>query len=243
MTRREDEEKALRDDEIVFEGDDGPAFLNPQRAEEIGYVEAPVGYTENDDSKPDFSHWDEYREPDPDPAGYVLKPRHKEVARLHALGKTNNEICRILGYSTSRMSILLGLPAIQREVDRYRQKLYEKDHVDALKDLGTAGLEVMEEMIRDPKNKLRDRVEASKWVLEKITGKPKQEVSIESQSLNRFMDVMKQMRESGETLEIGGSGARDVTPGETIETTAENPDGPEVQSGSQFDKLVDDLLD
>lgn len=217
-------------DEDVFAGG-GPAFLDPERSQSIGYVE-------DDDSTPDFSRWDNEVEPDPDPKHPVLKPRHKEVARLHALGKTNNQISEILGYCRERVSRLLRDPVIKREVDRYRNKLYEKDLTAALKELGYSGLEVIEQQIKSEKEPLTHRVNTAKWLLEKITGKPKQEVSVESNTLTNFMEVIKQMKEEQADLTMPKEVTGQVLDAEYTEETEET-----VKTGSKFDHQVTKLWD
>ena len=152
------------------------------------------------DSPPDFTEHD-HMETDPQP-GTSLKPRHRELARLHALGKTNNQICATLGYSVSRVSILLSTAAIQAEVDRYRNRLYEQDLISAMKELGGDARRVIEDMLRSPAERLRDKAEIAKWLIEKLTGKPKQEVAVESHTLAAFMESLKQLSDRGETLDI-----------------------------------------
>lgn len=214
-----------------------PAFLDPARAQSIGYVEDEVhkAYNGGPDTPADFAPWDDTMEPNPE-SGHPLKPRHRELARLHALGKTNNEICAILGYSTSRVSILVNNPAIRREVDRYRNRLYDRDLTTAIKDLGYDSVEVLEQMLRSDDAKLKDRVDAAKWVLEKVSGKPRQEISVESQSLNRFFDLLQDLKDRGETL--------DITPDSntTVNTTVNTSESLELP-GSRFDTVVDTLFD
>lgn len=176
-----------------------PLFLTPE-AENSPYPET------DPDAVPDFTRYDD-TEPLP-LDDQPLKPRHREIARLHAMGKTNNQICEKLGYSQSRVSILLGTPALRAEVDRYRNRLYEQDVITAIKDLGSDSVRVLEEIIRNPNEKSSLRADQARWVLEKLTGKAKQEVTVESNTLAAFMDTLRQMQAAGESLDV-----IDVSPG------------------------------
>lgn len=202
-----------------------PAFLDPERSASMPYVD---GYTLGD-----FTEYDESEESDPDVNRSILKPRHKEIARLHALGHTNNEICEKLGYSQSRISILLHNPVIRNEVDRYRNKLYEKDLISALKDLGHLSLEVVEEMLKS-KERLSAKVDTAKWVLEKVTGKAKQEVALESNTFAAFMEMQRQMLEMN-----SASPTLDVTP--PSEEGASPVSADTKQPTSRFAKFAEEL--
>lgn len=177
-----------------------PLFLTPEKVDPNKYP--GIG----PDDKPNFDK----ELPDPidptDPIGNSnislgVQGRYRQIARLHALGMTNNQIAERLGYTASRMSILLAYPEVQAEVARYRNQLYDQDLTEAMKDLGPDALAVIGKMINSPNEKLKDRSLDAKWLLEKLTGKARQEVDLESSSLAAFMEVLKSMKRSGETLE------------------------------------------
>lgn len=194
-----------------------PIFLDPERAATAKYVEL------DPDQVPNFDHWDNQLEPNPEP-GSTLKPRHKEIARLHALGKTNNQICDILGYSTSRVSILLHTPEVQREVDRYRNRLYEKDLVSAIKELGNDAVATFEEALRSGKLSIKERLDPAKWVLEKLSGKAKQEINVESNTLAAFMDELKRMKETNQPIDVTPITVTDSETGEIRQLAAPSTD-------------------
>lgn len=182
-----------------------PLFLTPE-AENAPYPES------DPDAVPDLAAYDAMEVLPAENA--PLKPRHREIARLHALGKTNNEICKKLGYTPAWISTLLASAALRAEVDRYRNRLYEQDVITAMKDLGADSVRVLEEIIRNPNEKSALRADQARWVLEKLTGKAKQEVTVESNTLAAFMDTLKQMQASGETLDV-----IDVSPGREAAST------------------------
>lgn len=207
-----------------------PAFLSPETAAKSEYI------GEYDDP-PDWSAVD-HEEAPPDPNA-ALHARHKAAARMRALGKSYTEIAKALGYSRVHMSILFSSPTMNAEVARYRNRLFERDLVDRMKELGPEAMDVVERFMRDDKTKLRERVDAAKWLLEKLTGKAKQEVNVESNTLTAFMGVLRQMQEQGETLET-----IDVTP-QQLSSEGANSESKALTvlpSASKFKTWVDDNL-
>lgn len=203
---------------------DKPAFLDKQRAEAIGYVGA-------EDTIPKFDHELRIDEPEAPSAGIIS--RYREIARLHALGKTNNQICEILGYTAAWMSTILKDPFIKAEVERYRQQLFDQDVTDKIKEASKDGASFIHNVILDGQEKSQTRLDAAKWVVEKAHGKARQEVSVESGTLMSFMELMNQMRSRGEVVDVGPK----VLP-ESAAATA--PDA--VQKADPFDSWLDDNL-
>lgn len=179
----------------------GPAFLNSDAVAQAKYPGA--------DDAPTFDHElppDEYEGLSEPPAGKGpsrgYQERHRAIARLIALGHRPRAIARRLGYSDTGISLALKSPFIQKEIERYRSQLFDGDVLTALKDLGPDAVNVITQMINSDDQKLKDRTEAAKWLLEKLTGKPKQEVNLESQTLGAFMDLVKNMQQRGESLDV-----------------------------------------
>lgn len=219
-----------------------PLFLDPEKAAAALYV------GEEHTLPPNFDH--ELDEP-PAPKVQPAKPgdviavrpienathmRWREVARLHALGKPNIEIAEMLNYSPMRVSQVLQIPQVINEVERYRTRLYDNDVVNAIKDIGGDAVKLIGDFIRDPREKKKDRAEAAKWVAEKITGKPKQEVNLESNTLAAFMELAKDMKARGESLDV-----IDVTPNPAAEGGMADQK-PSQLTESKFVKVAQDLF-
>ncbi len=172
-----------------------PLFMNPE------YMASPAaqkypGWAP--DEKPVLTEYDEHEEL---PQGSVLEnPRHARLAVLHVQGKTNNQICEILGYSQSRVSILLHQPALVEEIHRLRAAVHA-DAIGELKALDSEAVNKMKEHLRDPREKLSEQVQTAKWILEKNHGKAKQEHTHESGTLAAFTDLLKKMASTGEQLQ------------------------------------------
>lgn len=181
-----------------------PAFLHQETAEAIGYVGA--------DTVPEFDHelaaWNDpaYIPPatevgDPAAPSHGYRERWRAIARYHALGLTNNQICAKLGYSPASLSTTLRNPWIQAEVQRYRSQ-YEVDIATRVKDAATDGIERIHRIILDASEKSTTALDASKWAVEKASGKARQEVTVESGTLSTFMEMLKEMRSRGEPVDV-----------------------------------------
>lgn len=114
--------------------------------------------------------------------GRPLRARHKKLAQLIALDKQTGEIAEILGYTEARVSVLRSNTQIQQEADRFRDKLFERAIGEHMKDLAPDAMSVIEEMITSDAEKLKDRVEAAKWLVEMVGGKAKQQLTHEAGS-------------------------------------------------------------
>ncbi len=139
----------------------------------------------------------------------TLRVKYMEIARLAAMALTSAQIAKRLGYKSETITQILKHPNVEAEIGRYRAKLYDQDLITAMKDLGGDSMAVIVEMLHSPSEKLKDRAELAKWIMEKLTGKAKQEVNVESNTLAAFMDLVKTMKSRGESIE---SQTIDVTP-------------------------------
>lgn len=186
---------------------DKPAFLDPQRAAELPYVSGDPA------ARPKFD--EELIAEDPAAPSRGIINRYREIARLHAHGKTNNEIAAILGYTASRMSIILKDPFVQTEIGRWRDALVDEDAIARLREAARDGASRIHAIILDPTAKDTTVLDASKFAIEKTHGKAKQEVSVESGTLGQFMDLLRDMSNRGEVLDVTpGPAPASLNPGE-----------------------------
>ncbi len=184
------------------------------------------------DEKPDLRVYDEVEEL---PGSSLSNPRHARIAVLHVAGKTNNQICETLGYSQSRVSILLHQPAMIAEVQRLRSAAHG-DAIAELKALDYESVSKLKEHLRAPNEKLSEQVQTAKWVLEKNHGKAKQEVTHESSTLSAFTDLLRKMQATGEPLQpVIEAEFSEVPEGEARALGAPDPD--------KFGKWLDSELE
>ena len=162
--------------------------------------------------------------------------RWRAIARLHALGRTNNQIAALLGYSATGISLALNKPWVRSEVERFRAQ-YEIDIVGTVKEASADGAKYIHSVILNEHEKPALRLDASKWAVDKTTGKAKQEVSVESGTLGTFMDILKEMSQRGEGLDV-----LDVTPNADPVPTTQRVDSKE-ETSNTWDVWLDQNLE
>jgi hypothetical protein len=82
----------------------------------------------------------------------MLSERHRNLARLLAMGKTDGECSIITGYTVSRISILKSDPAMKNLIKHYSE---EKDIVfvqahEKMAQVVSTSLDVLQERLEDP---------------------------------------------------------------------------------------------
>ena len=179
---------------------DNPAFLDPERAESIGYVSADEIPTFDDELQIDL----------PDAPSRGIIDRHKELARRHAMGQTNRQIAQALGYTDCRVSLILKSPFVQGEISRCREAFFSADANAIMKETSVQAARNLQNIVNDPTH--RKHFEASTFVAEKVTGKARQEITVESGTLTSFMELAKQMvgGGAGEIIDVTDSGPKSL---------------------------------
>lgn len=182
--------------------------------------------------KPEGMTWGQYSLAPDKP----LNARQYEVARLAFLGKTNTEIAEAVGYTEPWVCRLLQAPRVTEEIERFRDKAFERTVGERLKGMGPQAASVIEGILRDEMEKPALRADLAKWTLEKLTGKARQEVDVGSSTLGAFFKLLEEKtREAGSPLAEPAAGPTiDVTP-QSVPAPAE-PEAP----GTDFASWVDE---
>lgn len=133
-----------------------------------------------------------------------LSPRAREACRLAASGMNQIEIRKKLGFSQSWLSLILKSEKGQAEIERFHDKLFEKAVVERIRDLGTPAMDVFESIIKsnNPETKEALKLDAAKWIAEKISGKAKQEVEYTNNVFVQFLDGLKEMKDAGQIIDV-----------------------------------------
>jgi hypothetical protein len=123
-----------------------------------------------------------------------ITPRHWELCRLLSLGNPHWKISEMLGYSPYYISVLSCHPKIRAEVGRLQSVVFERTIEDRFKQMNHRAMDVVEEVIdgKDVDVKMQDRLRAATWLLEKTTGKAKQEIETKGGGLADFMTLLRQ---------------------------------------------------
>lgn len=164
--------------------------------------------------------------------------RFREIARLYSSGVKASTIAQRLGYTAARVNEILALPEVKAEIKKFRTAFFDKDVKGALREAGPDFVKSLHSAILDPALKPDKRAELAKWGIEQLEGKARQQVDVNDTSLDKFMQLLKQMSANGETIappSLSGGGMIDVTPRQIpagaegpLHTTAEakKPDAP-----------------
>lgn len=131
-----------------------------------------------------------------------ITPRHWELCRLLAMGHPHWKIKELMGYSRCYISVLSSHPKIREEVNRLQGVVFERTVEERFKQLNHRALDVVEEVIegKDVDIKMQDRLRAATWLLEKTTGKAKQEIETKGGSLADFMTILRETAEQQKAL-------------------------------------------
>lgn len=115
-------------------------------------------------------------------ANKPLTAKHKKFCECVAQGMTVPQIKEITGYTDAWISTLKSNDKINEEISRLQDRLFSETVQQQLANLGNDAVSTVEEMLRSDGEKLRDRVETARWLIEKLTGKARQEMEINSGS-------------------------------------------------------------
>ena len=230
-------EVIMSEDEKVF----SPAFLSQERAEACEYPGAddvPTFDLEIPDiTAQGLAELEKTVDGVPKPVAGVIN-RYREVARLHVLGKTNNFICKYLGYTAPRVSIILRHPYTQYEIMRLRSQIFDRDTVETLKEASRDGAKYVHSVILDESEATKYRLDAAKWAKEQAYGKAHQSHTVENNTLNVYIDMMKDMKNRGEILDVSPLSSETSKDGSSEDLTEK----PESLNG-KWDSWLDDNLE
>jgi len=131
----------------------------------------------------------------------ILSPRQRKLCELPAQGLPNVKIAEQLGYTQSRVSILLTNTQICNEVERIREKIYEDSIGRRLRDMGRPALDELDRCLGDKSGKYKEplKVETAKWIVEKLDGKAVQKYDVGENLLSVMMDRLDTMKRAGLT--------------------------------------------
>ncbi len=121
--------------------------------------------------------------PDPPEAVRALSAEERwpgewhAVAWMYAHGTSQKEIARELDYSEARISVILQKPAVHDKIERIRREFLGTESLTKkFSAVAPHAADYLTKVIDGKEGaKVRERMQASIWTLEKLTGKPKQE--------------------------------------------------------------------
>lgn len=145
-----------------------------------------------------------------------LNPRLQYVCLLFAQGERGVDIAKKLGYSQSRLSVLLTRDDVKKKIRKYRNQFFERSIKERIKELSSDAIAEIERILNDPSAKDDTKLRAATWLLEKESGKATQTTQIESNTLLDLFEKIEKLQNSGQVI--------DLTPNEvrTIPAQSEN---------------------
>ena len=144
--------------------------------------------------------------------------RYETVAHLAATGMQQNEIAKQIGMTPAWVSTVMSTTYVKQKTKEIQEKYWGGSIEKRFKQSVPKAFGVMEEvMVTSEKDNVR--LDAAKWLLEKVTGKATQSVNVESNSLTDLLTALKNMDEqeaaerqvNEDVLEIEG---RSLGPGD-----------------------------
>lgn len=164
-----------------------------------------------------------------------LKPRHRKVIHLAALGKTRAIIAEETGYSPAFIDRLLASHNIKRRIRAKQESLFEGDAKMTMKVLMNKAFGTIEEIIEGDGGeeiKASTRLDASKFVIDHVIGKATQSVDIKHSTLAEFMRRLDERSADPVLPAPAPSQVIDVTSSAPIDTPKD----------TQSDDPIDDLV-
>ncbi len=158
-----------------------------------------------------------------------LSPRHRKLAELFAMGKTNAEVIRELGYSDSRVSILKSNSRIRELIAEISERIYQETISARLKKMAEPALNEIDKCLNDRTNRYKENTkqDTAKWVLEKLDGKAIQKHEVSGGVLIGVMDRLDAIKAAGQrlnytTVDVTPIGELNAPPSNIIEVEAES---------------------
>jgi hypothetical protein len=165
-------------------------------------------------------------------SGKPLSAKHRRFCECVASGMTVPQIKETTGYTDSWISILKSNSRIREEIARLQDRIFSETVQQQLQNLGNDAVGVVEQMLRSEDEKLRDRVEAAKWLIEKLTGKARQEVEVGAGS------TLLQLLQKLDSIQVSEQGPRDVLEISASDSASEGKPASPADKDSWMDNWV-----
>lgn len=135
---------------------------------------------------------------------------HEALIFMAAAGATNKKIAEELGFTQSRISIILSKPEIKKKI-RAAQEMYWGENSDQrFKNLLPKAIDVAQSIIEDKTEKTSLKADVAFKLMDRALGKPQQSVSVEGNLLADLIHRLDQQDPRDVTQpELGSEGTKD----------------------------------
>jgi len=146
-----------------------------------------------------------------------LRHTHEVICWMAAAGANNAAIAGELGYSQARMSVIMSNTQVQARIKEIQNQHWGENIQNRFNAVLPRAMDVAEQIIDgEIPAKTSERWDAAKWLLEKVTGKPKQEIEVDGgnsiRSLIQALDQVKAARAQGTEAQLTSEQLIDVKP-------------------------------
>lgn len=117
---------------------------------------------------------------------------HEALIYMAASGANQKQIATDLGYTQSRISIILSKPEIKQKVRAVQAELWGENAEKRFKNILPRAIDVFENVIDDKNATARDRMSAAREVADRALGKPQQSISVEGNLLHDLISRLDQ---------------------------------------------------
>lgn len=152
-----------------------------------------------------------------------LNQRQKRLAEMLFEGKRTQDIAKELNYTQPRVSVLKTNSKIMAEVERLRDKAFERTIDERMKDLGPMAMDALEELLMDPNVPITKKEGVAKWVVEMRAGKASQKIDVSGEiTIGHFMDKLDTLPTKNVTPQMLPESEN--SNGEAIDTESQEPE-------------------
>lgn len=119
---------------------------------------------------------------------------HEALIYMAASGATNKQIADDLGFTQSRISIILSKPSLKEKVRKVQEELWGDSAEKRFKNLLPKAIDTWERILNDTSEKSALQSDVASKVADRVLGKPKQEVSVAGNLLGDLISRLDQQQ-------------------------------------------------
>ena len=171
-----------------------------------------------------------------------LTPGQRLISLLLTCGATPLDIALELGLTAEYVARFENNRLIQEQITLYKERFFSSDPQAQLKEMLPDSIRYLRQVLDDDTIiDSRQKLDTIKWIIEKVTGKAKQQIDVgDSLGFGHLLDEMKKMREVREAIASGAQHSPansysliDVTPAPGASNDASQKD--------KYEKWLDEL--
>lgn len=125
--------------------------------------------------------------------------RHDLIIQLAAIGRTNVEIAEEVGMAKESISRLIALPKFRDKIKAKQDQLFGKQLRKRIEIIASKAVDVVEEVLNNPQEAMKYRMDAAKYMLDQAVGKAQQQIEVKGNLLQEVLIHLEQQERSIDT--------------------------------------------